>query len=135
MNCGKMEKSLIAYLDSKASPAERREIEAHLAQCAGCRMQVAELRQLWGVLDELPVVMPSASFDAAVRARAAQEPRRVSLWSWLVPTPRMAFAVTALMVASVWLSSFQPVRQQRKVAASVAGSDADFGMIKNECCL
>ena len=132
MNCKQLEDQVIVYLDGKAAPAERRVVEAHLGECNGCRQRVAEFRQLWGVLEELPTVMPSASFDAAVRARVAAEPRRESFWSWLAPTPRMAFAVTALVVASVWLTSFQPPRQQRqiKASASVTNGDTDFGAIK-----
>jgi anti-sigma factor RsiW len=131
MKCEQMEQSLIAYLDGKASPFERRGIEAHLAGCGECREQVAEFRLLWGVLDELPVATPSASFDAAVRARVAQESHRANFWSWLVPTPRMAFAVTALVVVSVWLASFQPARRQTNVVAQVTGSEAEFRMIKD----
>ena len=37
MNCEQIEQSLIAYLDTKAQPAERRQVEAHLAECAACR--------------------------------------------------------------------------------------------------
>ena len=131
MKCEEMEQNLIAYLDGKASPAERRGIEAHLAGCTECRDQVAEFRLLWGALDELPMVTPSASFDAAVRARVAQESQRTSFWSRLVPTPRMAFAVTALVIVSVWLTSFQPARRQTNVVAQVTGSEAEFRMIKD----
>ena len=131
MKCERMEQRLIAYLDSKASPAERREIEAHLTGCQACQEQVAEFRALWGVLDELPLVAPSPSFDAAVRARVALEPRHASLWSWLAPTPRMAFAVTALVAFSVWLTSFQPARQQTNVVAQVTGSEAEFRVIRD----
>lgn len=131
MKCEQMEKTMVAYLDSKASPAERREIETHLVECAACREQVAEFRLLWGVLDELPVVAPSASFDAAVRARVAQEPRRADLWAWLVPAPRMAFAVTALVAVSVWLTSFQPTRRPTNVVVQASSSEAEFRMIRD----
>ena len=129
MKCEEMEQNLIAYLDGKASPAERRGIEAHVAGCAECREQVAEFRLLWGVLDELPMVTPSASFDAAVRARVAQESQRASFWSWLVPTPRMAFAVTALVIVSVWLA-FIPARAAADERGG-GGSEAEFRMIKD----
>jgi anti-sigma factor RsiW len=36
MNCEKIETKWIAYLDGKASAAERREVEAHLVACTAC---------------------------------------------------------------------------------------------------
>lgn len=132
MNCKQMEQRWVVYLDMKATSAERREIEAHLAGCDACREQVAEFRALWGVLDELPVVMPSPSFDAAVRARVAQEAQRASFWSWLVPAPKVAFAVTALVAFSIWLTMLQPGRPQISVVAqATTRSDAEFRMIRD----
>ena len=72
MNCQHMEKNLIAYLDGKASPSERRKVEAHLAECGECRERAEQFRLLWGVLDEWQAPPPSAGFDAAcARARGA----------------------------------------------------------------
>ena len=133
MNCNQMEKNFVAYLDGKLHATERRQFEAHLAACAVCRERAEGFRSLWEVLDELPAIAPSAAFDARVRARVQQEPRRAWFWGWIVPSPRMAFAVTALLIASIWLSSFQPARTP--VTHSPAGltqnAEANFGMIKD----
>jgi anti-sigma factor RsiW len=134
MNCGHIEKKLIPYLDGKLPSAERRQFEAHLAACAACREQTEGFRSVREVLDALPTVTPSPTFDSRVRARVAQEPRRAGFWSWIVPSPRMAFAATALLIASIWLSSFQPGRLA--VVAPPAGpavqnTEAEFGMIKD----
>jgi anti-sigma factor RsiW len=132
MNCEQIENKFIAYVDGKANPAERRQVETHLAGCVACRERAEQFHLLWGVLDELPTVAPSLSFDASLRARVAQEPPRAGLWSWLVPSPRMALATATLMVFSVWLSSFQPTRQPAApVAPSAQSSEAEFGMIKD----
>lgn len=134
MNCGYTEKNLVAYLDGKLHPSERRQFEAHLATCAGCRERADGFRSVWNVLDELPEIMPSPAFDARVRARVDQEARRSSFWSWLVPSPRLAFAVTALLIASVWLSSFQPSRMPAVhpvAGAANQNAEAEFGMIKD----
>jgi anti-sigma factor RsiW len=101
MNCEKLENKWIAYLDGKASAAERREVEAHIAACGACAQRAAEYRALWGVLDELPPISPSASFDAAVRARVAAE----------APAPLPVAAVTA--------------------ETTQASSEADFRMIND----
>src|ERR1700689_4360226 len=101
MNCERIENQLIAYLDAKAKPAERRQVESHLAECAACRQRVEEFRLVAGLLDELPVIAPSPSFDAALRARVAAEPQRSSVWGWVVPSPRLAFGVLALLICSI----------------------------------
>ena len=134
MNCGQMEKKLIAYLDGKLGVAERRQMEDHLAICAACQQRAAEFRSVWDVLDELPALTPSSAFDNRVRARVRHEPVRAGFWSWIVPSPRMAFAVTALLIASIWLSSFQPGRlvvTHPPAGAAVQNAEAEFGMIKD----
>jgi anti-sigma factor RsiW len=130
MNCEQLQETLVAYLDIKAKPSERRQVAAHLAECAACRVRAEQFRLLWGVLDELPMVPPSPAFDAAVRARVAQEPRRTSFWNWARPAPRLAFAAAALVVLSLWLSSSVPPARQQ-VATAQQGSEAEFRMIKD----
>jgi anti-sigma factor RsiW len=129
MNCEHVENNLMSYVDGQLHPGRRREMEAHLAACAGCRQRARDFRQVWEVLDELPAISPSPAFDSQVRARVATEPRHRGLWIWLVPTPRFAFAVSALLLVSVWLSSFQPARLP--VRTPVQNSEAEFGMIKD----
>ena len=136
MNCEKLENKWIAYLDGKASAAERREVEAHIAACGACAQRAAEYRALWGVLDDLPPISPSASYDAAVRARVAAEAPARSSWRWLVPSPRLAFAVSCLLVLSVWFAS-RPAQVEPLPVAAVtaettqASSEADFRMIND----
>jgi anti-sigma factor RsiW len=133
MNCRHMEKKLVAYLDGKLHTAERRPLEAHLAVCAACRERAEGFRSVWDVLDELPALAPSPAFDASVRARVEQEPRRAGFWSWIVPSPRMAFAATALLIASIWLSSFQPARVPvtHPAGTAIQNTEAEFGMIND----
>jgi anti-sigma factor RsiW len=135
--CTGMENKLVSYLDGRAKPAERHAVEAHLADCAECRVRAEEFRALWSVMDDLPVLSPSPAFDASLRARIAAEPVRRGFWEWL-PTPRLAFAVTALVVMSVWLSSMPRIAGNRnkveaKVEAKVTevATEADFRMIRD----
>lgn len=132
MNCTSLEKSLIAYLDGRATVNERREVEGHLAECAACRQRAEQFRSLFGVLDEWQAPPPSPSFDAAVRARVAQLPNRGSIWSWLMPSPRAAFALAAVVLLSVWLSSVRPSRPAQTAVAQVQTSgETDFKMIED----
>jgi anti-sigma factor RsiW len=127
MDCERIETRLIAWLDGRASKAERHEVEEHLRACEACRLRAEEFRQLWGVLDEMPTVEASPAFDARLRARMAVEPPRASLWSWLIPSPRLAFAVTALLLLSVWISSLPPAN----LPPPPASTDAEFKMIND----
>ena len=134
MNCAQAEKKLVAYLDGKLAIAERRRMEAHLAICTACQERAAGFRSVWDVLDELPALAPSPAFDNRVRLRVRQEPVRAGFWSWIVPSTRMAFAATALLIASIWLSSFQPGRLALTHPAggpAVQNAEAEFGMIKD----
>lgn len=101
--CEEVSKQLIAYLDRRANSADRHEVEEHLAACSTCHQRAEDFRKLWGVLDEVPLVEPSLGFDARIRARIAEEPRRGWL-GWLVPQPRLAFAMTLLLALSVWMA-------------------------------
>jgi ferric-dicitrate binding protein FerR (iron transport regulator) len=127
--CAGMEEKLVEYLDGRAKPAERRAVEEHLAGCSGCRRRAEEFRALWGALDDLPVISPSPAFDAALRARIAAEPARRGFWGWL-PSPRLAFAVTALVAMSVWMASMPRVTtDQTEMNRNLV--EADFGMIRD----
>lgn len=134
--CSSIEGKLVVYLDGRAQPAERRAVEQHLSTCAACRTRVEEFRGLLGVLDDLPEITPSGSFDAALRARIAAEPERRGFWH-LLPSPRLGFAVTALVVLSVWLSSSPRMKvpptgtSEASRALQQTSSDSDFGMIRD----
>ncbi len=129
MKCEEIQQNLVAYLDLKAKASERRQVESHLLECAACRERAEGFRTVWGLLDELPVVSPSPAFDAGVRVRVAQEPR-ARFWTWAVPSPRVALAGFALIVMSVWLTSFPPARQPAFPVVA-QGSEAEFRMIKD----
>jgi anti-sigma factor RsiW len=133
--CAALESKLVEYLDGRAKPAERHAVEEHLSGCAPCRQRAEEFRALWGTLDDLSEISPSPAFDAALRARIAAEPPRRSFWSWL-PSPRLAFAVTALVVMSVWLSSRHSVTTNssgasQSIQANKVTAESDFGMIRD----
>ena len=133
--CAAIEGKLVEYLDGRARPAERHAVEEHLSGCASCRARAEEFRALWSALDDLPAISPSPAFDASLRARIAAEPPRRSYWDWM-PSPRLAFAVTALVAMSVWLSSAPrvitiPSGGSQAIQASKGSAESDFGMIRD----
>ena len=133
--CAALESKLVEYLDGRARPVDRHAVEEHLSGCASCRLRAEEFRALWSTLDDLPAISPSPAFDASLRARIAAEPARRGFWDWM-PSPRLAFAVTALVAMSVWISLMPSVTTNPSVA-SLAGqqgqvsAESDFGMIRD----
>src|SRR5579864_2471930 len=105
MSCGRMEKRMMPFVDGRLKVSEQREVEAHLAGCAACRVRVNEFRAVSGLLDELPQIEPSGAFDARVRARVAAEPVKQSWWAVFAPSPRAAFAASMLLLATIWVGS------------------------------
>ena len=100
-----MENKILGYVDGRLKESERLEVEKHLATCAACRLRVHEFRAVSGLLDELPVIEPSAAFDLRVHARVAAEPMKQSWWAWFTPSPRVAFAASLLLLATVWMGT------------------------------
>jgi anti-sigma factor RsiW len=96
-----MESRILAYVDGRLKESERPDVEKHLAACAPCRLRVEEFRAVSSLLEELPVIEPSPAFDARVRALVAAEPVKTNWWAWLRVPPRVAFAASALLVASL----------------------------------
>ena len=105
MSCSRMENKILGYVDGRLKEAERLEVEKHLAACPACRMRVNEFRAVSGLLDELPVIEPSPAFDLRVHARVAAEPVKQSWWAWFAPSPRVAFAASMLLLASIWIGT------------------------------
>jgi len=101
MNCERLEHSLVAYMDGRATEAERIEVDRHLLACAACRTRVEEFSQVWKTLADAPAPQVSSAFDARLRARIAAEPPRGWL-AWL-PAPRLALAAALLLLLSVWV--------------------------------
>ena len=131
MNCERMERRLLAYVDGRAGESERHVVEAHLEQCGACRARARGFQSVWGILDELPEHEPSFAFDLRLQARLAAEPARTSFWTWLVPAPRMALALTLLAICSVWLSTRPVSTVNQPSTVVVANAETDFGMIKD----
>jgi hypothetical protein len=105
MSCTRMEAKILGYVDGRLKESERLEMEKHLATCSACQLRVNEFRMVSGFIDELPEIEPSPAFDVRVRARVAAEPKEQSWWAWFAPSPRVAFAASMLLLATVWLGT------------------------------
>jgi anti-sigma factor RsiW len=130
MNCTRMENKILAYVDGRLKESERLEMEKHLSACGACQLRVNEFRAVAGFLDELPQIEPSAAFDVRVRARVAAEPVKQGWWAWFTPSPRVAFAASLLLLATVWIGS-RPPDPRTLTAADEAQIDQDLPVLEN----
>ena len=126
MSCERMETRILPYVDGRLKESERAEVEKHLAGCAACRLRVHEFRSVNELLGELPQIEPSTAFDIRVHARVAAEPAKRSWWRWFAPSPRVAFAASLLLLATVWIG----MRQYRN--GSAANTPDDSTLIQNQ---
>ena len=128
MNCEHLETRLIAYIDGKANDVDRREVDTHLAACSACRTRVQEFSAVSTLLDEMPELEISPSFDVCLQQRIEAEPAPNWL-NWLQPVPRLALAVSMLLVMAVWVGNGPIAPTLPQVA--VNGTEEDFKLINN----
>ena len=131
MSCNRIESRILGYVDGRLKASEQREVETHLAECAACRLRVSEFRAVTGLLDELPMIEPSAAFDIRLQARVAAEPAKKSWWAWLAPSPRVAFAASMLLLATVWIGSRPTDRSGNGAPVNEAQVVSDLPVLEN----
>jgi anti-sigma factor RsiW len=73
------------YVDGALSPAERGQVEAHIAVCVVCRAQAETERALRARLLSLPHPDFPVALESTVRARLVHAPRQRRPWRVLVP--------------------------------------------------
>lgn len=109
MTCAELGPDLVALALGQISPAEATEAEAHLAQCAPCRSELADFRRVLTGAQALPQPEPSAGAEerllAAFRAERdapAPEPaaRRPSKAVWMLFPLAAAAAVLVAILAT-----------------------------------
>ncbi|MBI1849431.1 MAG: zf-HC2 domain-containing protein [Planctomycetes bacterium] len=102
------------YLDGDVSPNERREIDAHLAQCASCRAVLEELRAVVRRAKEIGANPPEPSHDGWPRVASEIGVRGTSRRGPYVLVALAAAAAVIAIVSWVWLAP----RRTEQVASS-----------------
>lgn len=94
---------LDAYVEEALDGRERAGVETHLAACARCRDEVAELRSLFVALSELPRFAPSVGFSDQVMAGVrVRQPVFAGASEWLerlAPQTTRGWAAAAAVLA------------------------------------
>jgi len=87
MTCERIEELLSAYLEGELAPAEKAEVEAHLARCAECSGLAALMREALAAAAAFPEVEPSPQLLAGLYAipEAKREKKRFlrPVFDWL----------------------------------------------------
>jgi hypothetical protein len=94
---------LNAYVERALDGGEHGGVEAHLAACARCREEVAELRSVFAALSDLPRFAPSVGFGDRVMAGVrVRRPVTVTAGEWverLTPQSTQGWAAAAAVLA------------------------------------
>ncbi|MDP6438810.1 MAG: zf-HC2 domain-containing protein, partial [Candidatus Brocadiia bacterium] len=114
MKCENTKRRLSEYLDGVLPDEEHAAVEAHVAECAGCRTELEALRRTVEAVAGLPHHRAPAGFRARVAARVRAEAvarpgrgaRIISLWPRLAAVAAMfilAAGITFLVDGGLWL--------------------------------
>jgi len=118
MNCAEWEERIALYYGGDLPADETRAVEAHLADCAGCRLFAGGMKDALTVLQQAHADPLAGAHFAFVRARVlsrlAGERRGRRRWAWMYGAAAMA-AAALLLAAGLW-----PRRPQRNAAPRIA---------------
>jgi len=91
ISCEEFKNRLQDYVTRQLEPEERRQVDAHLLECADCQHELAVMTAIVSTLDHQPVTEPSSEFTSKVLAGLPKQRTFVpSLWWALVLTPILA---------------------------------------------
>jgi hypothetical protein len=126
MNCHRAGDLLSPYVEAELSPARAAELEAHVAGCARCRTELADLRRAAGALRTPPPLVQPVGLLAEFRSRLETPSRRPHPFFrpptlWLVP----AGAIAAGLLIGVVISRTQMLARQP--AGSIAAGSQPAG--------
>jgi hypothetical protein len=95
--------TLAAYVDQTLTRGERESLQTHLAVCAGCQEQVAEL-----------VRLSEAEEPAKALVLGPAPARRIAWFRWALAAPALA----GLLVGALWYTGeFRPLLRQQEESA------------------
>jgi len=102
MLCFRYKRLLIPYIECGLGDPARERLEAHLAGCESCRVELEALRSVSGALRqaENPAAEPASDLWARVNVRIQTQPTARARTPWL-RAPQIASAAAALLVVGI----------------------------------
>ena len=119
------EGTMHAYLDGELSPAEAQGVDAHIAQCAGCRERLDGERALIARADEL-LALAAPPDRELPPFRPSDVTPPTHLW-WQVRLP-LAWAATVVLALGIGTYLGSGVERVRK-SETAADAEADTGRV------
>ena len=98
MNCDDIKDALVDYLGGTLPAAANRDVQAHLAVCSACGLEVASLEQTWQDMGLLADEVPSEGLRTRFYARLHEAERAAASPAWAA---RLASGVTGAL-AGLW---------------------------------
>ncbi|MBX5451216.1 anti-sigma factor family protein [Thermogemmatispora sp.] len=111
MRCSEAADQLQLYLDGRLSVERTRALEAHLARCASCRIELELLEEVVRHLESLQMVAEPADLSLRIMERVARTPQQQpsSILAQLRPSPGELLAAALLAtIASLGSLLTQP---------------------------
>jgi len=121
MTCNELDERLDDFADGVLSPADAREVEAHLASCAACREAERRTRRLLAHAAALPrSAAPPRDLWPGIERTIARERRFSGLFAWGRPMMLAAAATVVLGVLAAVLWREAPAPGLKAVAIPAA---------------
>jgi predicted anti-sigma-YlaC factor YlaD len=102
MKCNEIHILFSEYLEDSLEPSEKEKVERHLEECDGCRLELEEIKRLYGLLeqDKVPPMEEDYWTNFIPRVRARIEEKKRPKFS-LVPKTRLALGLISLFLVVV----------------------------------
>jgi hypothetical protein len=107
MKCEKAQEFFSDYIENTLDRPMTVALEAHLNGCEACGADVASLRSMWTVLDQVPHVEPPADFvwrtttrlqHELLNRREAERAKPLPWWKRLTPVQSFSYAAIAALL-------------------------------------
>lgn len=73
MTCDEISKYIPAYLEDDLTPEERKFVDEHINTCDACRQDLADFKNTFNILKDLPDVEPPPFFEQKIMSRIHEE--------------------------------------------------------------
>lgn len=94
MGCLDFRKSLSAFLDGELNPREHEQIRIHISQCANCRHEVEKLKEMVGIVRNMPEPeIPAQLWELTRRKLEVNSEEQIK--SWIFRIPKWSFVPVA----------------------------------------
>jgi len=86
-DCGQYQDKFTELVNNQLSEADKHAIDMHLAECADCRQELADMWKLWDMMGEIEAPEPSANlkikFNAMLETYKESQQQPAGLWERL----------------------------------------------------